>query len=136
MIESNYDNAYTNNGGKASYNFTYTKSMLATATFNRKSSAPTSVNNDDKSFMWYPMLVNNADFKAMAAQRWDAVKGMIPAESVAEDLKVKAAMELVKANAVAPAAESAEEKKPARKPRAKKAKAEDEAPATEETSAE
>ena len=33
----------------------------------------------------------------------DAVKGMIPAESVAEDLKVKAAMELVKANAVAPA---------------------------------
>ena len=37
----------------------------------------------------------------------DAVKGMIPAESIAEDLKVKAAMELVKANAVAPA-ESAE----------------------------
>ncbi len=34
----------------------------------------------------------------------DAVKGMIPAESVAEDLKVKAAMELVKANAVAPVA--------------------------------
>ena len=65
----------------------------------------------------------------------DAVKGMIPAESVAEDLKVKAAMELVKANAVEPA------KKPARKPRAKKAKAEEteapaEAPATEETPAE
>lgn len=37
----------------------------------------------------------------------DAVKGMIPADSIAEDLKVKAAMELVKANAVAPA-ESAE----------------------------
>ncbi len=37
----------------------------------------------------------------------DAVKSMIPAESIAEDLKVKAAMELVKANAVAPA-ESAE----------------------------
>ena len=35
-----------------------------------------------------------------------AVKGMIPAESVAEDLKVKAAMELVKANAVAPAADA------------------------------
>ena len=34
----------------------------------------------------------------------DAVKGMIPAESVAEDLKVKAAMELVKTNAVAPVA--------------------------------
>jgi trigger factor len=62
----------------------------------------------------------------------DAVKGMIPAESVAEDLKVKAAMDLVKANAVAPAAE----KKPARKPRAKKAKVEEEAPAVEETPAE
>ena len=37
----------------------------------------------------------------------DAIKGMIPADSIAEDLKVKAAMELVKANAVAPA-ESAE----------------------------
>lgn len=37
----------------------------------------------------------------------DAIKGMIPADSVAEDLKVKAAMELVKANAVAPAAEEA-----------------------------
>ncbi len=33
----------------------------------------------------------------------DAVKGMIPADSVAEDLKVKKAMELVKENAVAPA---------------------------------
>ena len=33
----------------------------------------------------------------------EQVKGMIPAESVAEDLRVKAAMELVKANTVAPA---------------------------------
>ena len=33
----------------------------------------------------------------------DQVKAMIPAESVSEDLRVKAAMELVKANAVAPA---------------------------------
>ena len=33
----------------------------------------------------------------------EQIKGMIPAESVAEDLRVKAAMELVKANAVAPA---------------------------------
>lgn len=79
VIESNYDNVYTNNGGKASYNFTYTKSMLATATFNRRSSEPTSVNDDDKSFMWYPMLVKNADFKSMAAERWDAVKGLISA---------------------------------------------------------
>ena len=33
----------------------------------------------------------------------EQIKGMIPAESVAEDLRVKGAMELVKANAVAPA---------------------------------
>lgn len=79
VIESNYDNAYTNNGGKASYDFTYTKSMLATATFNRKSSAPTSVKSDDKSFMWYPMLVKSTQFKDMAAERWDAVKGLISA---------------------------------------------------------
>ena len=57
----------------------------------------------------------------------DAVKGMIPAESVVEDLRVKAAMEFVKANAVAAAA------KPAKKPRAKKAKA---AEPAEETQAE
>ena len=41
-------------------------------------------------------------------------------------------MELVKANTVAPATE----KKPARKPRAKKAKVEEETPAVEETPAE
>jgi len=47
----------------------------------------------------------------------DAVKGMIPADSVAADLKVKKAMDEVKAHAVAA------EAKPAKKPRAKKAKA-------------
>ena len=35
----------------------------------------------------------------------EQIKGMIPAESVSEDLRVKAAMELVKASAVAPTAE-------------------------------
>ncbi len=65
----------------------------------------------------------------------DAIKGMIPAESVAEDLRVKAAMELVKANVVAatPVAE-VEEKKPAKRTRKPKAAAE-ETPA-EETPAE
>mgnify|MGYP002518830357 CR=1 FL=1 len=65
----------------------------------------------------------------------DAIKGMIPAESVAEDLKVKAAMELVKSNVAAPAAE-----KKATKPRAKKAKttkaAEEVAETSEENKAE
>ncbi len=52
----------------------------------------------------------------------DAIKGMIPADSVTEDLKVKSAMELVKANVAAPA--PAAEKKPAK--RTKKAKAAEE----------
>ena len=38
----------------------------------------------------------------------DKVKAMIPAESLVEDLKVKKAMDLVKANAVAPAAAAAD----------------------------
>ena len=50
----------------------------------------------------------------------DAVKGMIPAESVAEDLKVKAAMDLVKANVTAPAAEKKAAKPRTRKPKATK----------------
>ena len=65
----------------------------------------------------------------------DAIKGMIPADSISEDLKVKAAMELVKANVAAPAAE-----KKASKPRAKKAKttkaAEDVAETSDDTTAE
>lgn len=77
IINSLYDNAYT--GGRDTYKYEYTKSMLANATFNRKSSAPTSVKTDDKSYMWYPLLVKNADFKAMAAERWNAVKGAIGA---------------------------------------------------------
>ena len=65
----------------------------------------------------------------------DAIKGMIPADSISEDLKVKAAMELVKANVAAPAAG-----KKASKPRAKKAKttkaAEDVAETSDDTTAE
>ncbi len=48
----------------------------------------------------------------------DAIKGMIPADSVTEDLKVKAAMELVKANAAAPAPEKKPAAKRTRKPKA------------------
>ena len=78
VIESNYDNAYTNNGGKASYDYTYPESMLKNATLNHSSSEPTSV-KEDKSYMWYPMLVKDATFKAMAAERWNAVKNQVTA---------------------------------------------------------
>lgn len=78
VIESNYDNAYTNNGGKASYEYTYTESMLKNATLNHSSSEPTSV-KEDKSYMWYPMLVKDDTFTALASERWNAVKSLISA---------------------------------------------------------
>ena len=40
---------------------------------------PSSPEGDDRNYMWYPMLVKDATFKAMAAQRWDAVKGALSA---------------------------------------------------------
>ena len=48
--------------GKASYEYTYTESMLKNATLNHSNSEPTSV-KEDKSYMWYPMLVKDATFK-------------------------------------------------------------------------
>ena len=45
---------------------------------------------------WYARLAENYKMEA------DQIKGMIPAASLVDDLKVKKAMELVKANAVAP----------------------------------
>lgn len=48
----------------------------------------------------YARLAENYKMEA------EQIKSMIPAESLAEDIKVKKAMELVKANAVAPAAEA------------------------------
>ena len=77
VIEAYYENAYT--GGRNTYNYTYTTSMLADGTFNKSTSYPSSPKTNDKSYMWYPMLVKNADFKAMAAERWNAVKGAIGA---------------------------------------------------------
>lgn len=77
VIEQYYDNAYT--GGRNTYNYTYTKSMLTDGTFTRSSSNPSSPKTTDKGYMWYPMLVKSAEFKAMAAERWDAVKSAIAA---------------------------------------------------------
>ena len=77
IINSLYDNAYT--GGSNSYKYEYAKSMLETGTLKHSDSEPTSVNEDDKSYMWYPMLVKDATFKNMAAERWNMVKGAISA---------------------------------------------------------
>lgn len=77
VINNTYDNMYTNNGGKASYEFNYTESMLQYGDFEHSNTAPTAKNEDDKPYMWYPLLVQSQEFKDMAAQRWNAVKGLI-----------------------------------------------------------
>ncbi len=45
----------------------------------KKSGYPTATYDGDRNYIWYPMLVKSAEFKALAAQRWDAVKGALQA---------------------------------------------------------
>lgn len=83
------------NNSEAGYS--YTKSMLehAKATsgwfgsttyyaFHKKSGYPDApLNEDDRNYMWYPMLVKDAEFKNLAAERWNAVQtelAKVPAE--------------------------------------------------------
>lgn len=87
VIEQYYDNSYT--GGSNTYNYTYTKSMMADAVHYRKSgsgypskpyeSSSWFSTSTDKNYMWYPMLVKDATFKAKAAERWNAVSGALSA---------------------------------------------------------
>lgn len=75
VINQYYDNAYT--GGRDSYKYEYSKSMLSDGTFSRSSSNPSAVKTNDKGYMWYPMLVKSAEFKTLAAERWNKVKDQI-----------------------------------------------------------
>lgn len=59
--------------------YSYTQSMLAKAKWYRASSNPSATKSGDKNYVWYPMLVKNATFKAKAAERWNAVKGALQA---------------------------------------------------------
>ena len=43
--------------------------------YHKRSGYPSEPNSSDKNYLWYPMLVKSAEFKQLAAQRWDAVKG-------------------------------------------------------------
>ena len=100
VIESYYDNAYT--GGANTYNYTYTTSMLAEAVeksswfsktyycFRKSSGYPSEPNEDDRSYMWYPMLVKDATFKATAAERWNAISGLVTAYANTEIPKMAA----------------------------------------------
>lgn len=62
--------------------YSYTKSMLEDASpryynYILNSSKYPDVDGGDKSYMWYPMLVKDATFKAKAAERWNAVQGAL-----------------------------------------------------------
>lgn len=59
--------------------YSYTTSMIAKAKCYHKSSGyPTEpLNESDKNYFWYPMLVKDAGFKSLAAKRWNAVKGAL-----------------------------------------------------------
>lgn len=48
--------------------------------YHKKSGYPSAPDNEgDKTYLWYPMLVKDATFKALAAERWNAVKGAVQA---------------------------------------------------------
>lgn len=74
---NDYNGMYANNGGKATFKFAYDQSMLAYGSFSHTSSEPSTRNEDDKPYMWYPLLVQSTEFKNLAAHRWNAVKDNI-----------------------------------------------------------
>lgn len=69
--------------------YSYTSSMLEHAVqkktlfwttyygYWKSSGYPTEVNESDRSYMWYPMLVKDATFTEAAAERWNTVKGAL-----------------------------------------------------------
>ena len=61
--------------GNSEEGYSYTASMLSKASTTHKNSGyPSSPSSSDKNYMWYPMLVKDATFKNLAAERWNAVK--------------------------------------------------------------
>lgn len=90
--------SYSENG------YSYTESMLKDAVkssgwfssyqcFHKSSGYPSEpLNEDDANYIWYPMLVKSAEFKDLAAQRWNTVKGALEAYVNNEIPKVQAAI--------------------------------------------
>ena len=78
--------------------YSYTTSMLSKAKASHKSSGyPTEpivgggwLSSEDKNYLWYPMLVKDATFKNLAAERWNAVKGAIQTYVNTEIPKIEA----------------------------------------------
>lgn len=72
----------------SSWDRTYTQSLMATASHKNKhyryqpifgSGTPSSPRTDDVPYMWYPMLVKDATFKNVLAERWSAISGVLSA---------------------------------------------------------
>ena len=59
--------------------YSYTASMLAKAKpYHKKSGYPNEpIDDSDKNYVWYPMLVKDANFTALAAERWNQVKSSL-----------------------------------------------------------
>ena len=71
--------------------YSYTASMLSKASpTHKRSGYPTSPSSSDKTYMWYPMLVKDATFKNLAAERWNAVKGALQTFVSVEIPKIQA----------------------------------------------
>lgn len=71
--------------------YSYTNSMLAKAkAYHKRSGYPTEPKDDsDQNYVWYPMLVKDASFKALAAERWGQLKSALL--SYVETIPAKAA---------------------------------------------
>ena len=87
--------SYSENG------YSFTESMLEDAMvsgswiktyrcFHKRSGYPSAPKSEsDGNYIWYPMLVKSAEFKALAAERWNAVKAAVQAYVETEIPKMK-----------------------------------------------
>ena len=74
--------------------YSYTSSMLSKSkAYHKRSGYPSEPNKDgDKNYIWYPMLVKSADFKALAAERWNTVKVAVQAYVDTEIPRIQASI--------------------------------------------
>ena len=57
--------------------YSFTKSIVSNGSWTYRSSGYTSVSTSDKNYIWYPRLIQDSQFKAVAAERWAAVQGQL-----------------------------------------------------------
>lgn len=71
--------------------YSYITSMMddMSRPFHKSSGYPTAPSTSDESYLWYPMLAKDTQFKALAAERWNAVSGALKQYVSVELPKVK-----------------------------------------------